>query len=133
MSWATPTMGAPVSAEEQRHRPSVNPLEAIRWGWRMAEELRHLPDAIAQWREGVELFLASARRMEAATASAEQLLAQVEASRLPEQVQRLQALSMELGRQAAGGSAALSEQMVSETQRNVEALTRMLMGAPPQE
>lgn len=99
----------------------------------MAEELRHLPDALVQWREGVELFLASARRMEAATASAEQLLAQVEASGLPEQVQRLQAISMELGRQAAGGGAALNEQMLSETRRNVEALTRMLMRAPPQE
>lgn len=122
-----------MSADDQRDRPGFDPLDPIRWSWRMAEELRQLPDAIAQWREGVALFLAAARRMEAATASAEELLAQVEASGLPEQLQRLQALSMELGRQAAGGGAALGEQMLDETRRNVETLTRMLMGVPPEE
>ena len=122
-----------MSADDQRDRPGFDPLDPIRWSWRMAEELRQLPDAIAQWREGVALFLAAARRMEAATASAEELLAQVEASGLPEQLQRLQALSRELGRQAAGGGAALGEQMLDETRRNVETLTRMLMGVPPEE
>lgn len=122
-----------MSANDQRDRPGFDPLDPIRWSWRMAEELRQLPDAITQWREGVALFLAAARRMEAATASAEELLAQVEASGLPEQLQRLQALSMELGRQAAGGGAALGEQMLDETRRNVETLTRMLMGVPPEE
>lgn len=122
-----------MNADHQRDRPSFDPVEAVRWGWRMADELRHLPDAMAQWREGVALFLAAARRMEAATASAEELLAQVEAAGLPEQVPRLQAISMELGRQAAGGGAPIGDQMLSETRRNVEALTRMLMGAPPEE
>jgi hypothetical protein len=40
---------------------------------------------------------------------------------------------MELGRQAAGGGAALGEQMLDETRRNVETLTRMLMSVPPEE
>lgn len=122
-----------MGADDERDRPTFDPVEAVRWGWRLAEELRHLPDAMAQWREGVTLFLAAARRMEAATASAEELLAQVEASGLPEQMQRLQALSLELGRQAAGGGAAFGEQMLSETRRNVEALTRMLMGTQPRD
>ncbi len=122
-----------MSADGQGGRPGFDPLDPIRWSWRMADELRQLPDAIAQWREGVALFLAAARRMEAATANAEEVLAQIEASGLPEQLQRLQAVSMELGRQAAGGRAALSEEMFTETRRNVEALTRMLMGTPPEE
>ncbi len=99
----------------------------------MADELRQLPDAIAQWREGAALLLSVARRLEAATASAEQMLAQIEASGLLEQIQRLQALSFELGRQAAGGSATIGEQMIDETRRNIEAMTRLLTGssAPP--
>jgi hypothetical protein len=122
-----------MSASDDGRRPPLDPFEAVRWGLRMADELRQLPDAIAQWREGVTLFLAAARRMEAATKGAEDLVAQVEASGLPEQLQRLQALSMELGRQAAGGGAAFGEQMLTETRRNVEALTRMLMGPPPEQ
>lgn len=123
-----------MSADGQGGRPGFDPRDPIRWIWRTAEELRQLPDAIAQWREGVALFLAAARRMEAATANAEEVLAQIEASGLPEQLLRLQAVSMELGRQAAGGGgAAFGEEMFTETRRNVEALTRVLMGTPPEE
>lgn len=96
----------------------------------MAEELRLLPEAIAQWREGVALFLAAARRLETATTSAEAVLAQIEASGLLEQLERLQALSLEIGRQTAGGSAAVGEQVLEETRRNMEAFARLFTGPP---
>lgn len=97
----------------------------------MADELRHLPDAIAQWREGVTLFLSVARRLEATTATAEQLLAQAEAAGFVEQLERLQALGVELSRQAAGSGATVGEHMIDETRRNIEAVTRLLSGPPP--
>lgn len=96
----------------------------------MADELRRLPDAIAQWREGVALFLAAARRLETTTSSAEALLAQIEDSGLLEQLERLQALSFEIGRQTAGGSAAVGEQVLEETRRNIEAFARLFTGQP---
>jgi hypothetical protein len=79
----------------------------------------------------VALFLGVARRLEAATSNAEQLLAQVEATGLVEQLQRLQALSAEFGRQAADGGATMGEQMVDETRRNIEAITRLFGTALP--
>jgi hypothetical protein len=115
--------------------PVLDPFAALQWSLRMADELRQLPEAIAQWREGVALFVGVARRLEAATSNAEQLLAQVEATGLVEQLQRMQALSVEFGRQAADGGATMGEQMVEETRRNIEAITR-LFGAslpPPQD
>lgn len=108
----------------------LDPVGLLQWGWRMAEEMRLLPEAIAQWREGVGLFLAAARRLETATTSAEAMLAQVEASGLLEQLERVQALSLEVGRQAAGGSAAVGEQMLDETRRNIEAFARLFAGPP---
>jgi hypothetical protein len=113
-------------------RPAPTPFDpfaVMRWGWRMADELSHLPEAIAQWREGVALFLAVARRLEAATGSAEDLLAQVEASGLTEQLGKLQALSFELGRQTAAGGTVVGEQVLDEARRNIEAFTRLF--APP--
>lgn len=110
--------------------PPFDPAAMLRWGWRMADELRRLPDAIAQWREGVALFLTVARRMEAATGSAEELLAQIEAAGLVEQLQRLQALSFEIGRHTAAGGSAVGEQLLDETRRNIEAFTRMFVPPP---
>lgn len=96
----------------------------------MADELRRLPDAIAQWREGVAMFHTVASRLESATTSAEDLLAQVEASGLLDQLERLQALSLEIGRHATVGGTAIGEQVLDETRRNIEAFTR-LFTAPP--
>lgn len=110
--------------------PLLDPFGVLRWGWRMTEELRQLPEAIAQWREGVALFLAAARRLEAVTGSAEELMAQIEASGLLEQLERLQALGLELTRQAAGGGAIVGEQVLDETRRNLEAFTRLFIGPP---
>lgn len=110
-----------------------DPLGALRWGQRMADELVRLPDAIAQWREGVAIFINVARRMEMVTASAEQLLEQIEASGVPEQLERLNRLGMELTREVAGGGAAVGEQMLDETRRNVAALTRLFAQAPPEQ
>jgi hypothetical protein len=116
---------------DQRGEPSLlDPFGLIHWGWRMADELRQLPDAIAQWREGVALFLAVARRLEVATASAEDLLAQVEASGVLEQLERLQVLSLEIGRRTAVGGTAIGEQVLGETRRNLEAFAR-LFSVPP--
>jgi hypothetical protein len=111
--------------------PPFDPLGVVRWGWRMAEELSQLPEAIAQWREGVALFLAVARRLEAATGSAEDLLAQIEALGLTEQFAKLQALSFEVGRQTATGGTAVGEQVLDEARRNIEAFTRLFV-PPPQ-
>jgi hypothetical protein len=117
---------------DQRGDPlPFNPVGVLRWGWRMAEELARLPDAIAQWREGVALFLAVARRLESTTSSAEELLAQVEASGLLEQLERLQALSLEIGRQAPVGGTAVGGQVLGETRRNIEAFARLFTGPPP--
>lgn len=111
--------------------PPFDPVGMLRWGWRMAEELAKLPDAIAQWREGVALFVAVARRMESATTSAEELLAQIEASGLLDQLERLQALSLEISRHATVGGTAIGEQVLDETRRNIEAFTRLFTGPPP--
>lgn len=111
--------------------PPFDPVGLLRWSWRMAEELRQLPDAIAQWREGVALFLAVARRLESATTSAEDLLAQVEASGLLDQLERLQALSLEIGRHATAGGTVTGEQVLDETRRNIEAFTRLFTAPPP--
>ena len=111
--------------------PPFDPVGLLRWGGRMAEELRQLPDAIAQWREGVALFLAVARRLESATTSAEDLLAQVEASGLLDQLERLQALSLEIGRHATAGGTVMGEQVLDETRRNIEAFTRLFTAPPP--
>lgn len=117
---------------DQHLRPwLLDPFAAVQWSMRMADELRQLPEAIAQWREGVALFLGVARRLEAATSSAEQLLAQAEAAGLVDQLQRLQALSVELGRQAADGGATIGEQMLDETRRNIEAVTRLFGASLP--
>jgi hypothetical protein len=117
---------------DQRGDPSpLDPIGLLRWGWRMAEELSQLPDAIAQWREGVALFLAVARRLESATSSAEALLAQVEASGLLDQLERLQALSLEIDRHATVGGAAMGEQVLDETRRNIEAFARLFTAPPP--
>jgi hypothetical protein len=110
--------------------PPFDPAAAVRWGQRMAQELVRLPDSIAQWREGVALFLSVARRMEAVTTAAEQLLAQVEASGVPEQLERLNRLWLEMGSAMTGGGATFGEQVIEETRRNVAALTR-LFGEPP--
>lgn len=118
-------------SEREPRSSAFDPIAALQWSMRMAEELRQLPDAIAQWREGVALFVGVARRLEAATSNAEQLLAQVEAAGLVEQLQRLQALSFELGRHTADGGATMGEQMVDETRRNIEAITRLFGGQPP--
>lgn len=118
-------------SEHEPRSSAFDPIAALQWSMRMADELRQLPDAIAQWREGVALFVGVARRLEAATSNAEQLLAQVEAAGLVEQLQRLQALSFEFGRQAADGGATIGEQMVDETRRNIEAITRLFGGPPP--
>ncbi|CAN5922125.1 hypothetical protein BH23ACT10_BH23ACT10_10930 [soil metagenome] len=61
--------------EHDQRPPGFDPLAALQWSVRMADELRQLPEAIAQWREGVALFVGVARRLEQATSSAEQLLA----------------------------------------------------------
>lgn len=111
--------------------PPFDPVGLLRWSWRMAEELRQLPDAIAQWREGVALFLAVARQLESATTSAEDLLAQVEASGLLDQLERLQALSLEIGRHATAGGTVTGEQVLDETRRNIEAFTRLFTAPPP--
>lgn len=111
--------------------PPLDPVGLLRWSWRMAEELRQLPDAIAQWREGVALFLAVARRLESATTSAEDLLAQVEASGLLDQLERLQALSLEIGRHATADGTVMGEQVLDETRRNIEAFTRLFTAPPP--
>lgn len=116
-------------SDRRAELPPFDPVSMLRWSWRMAEEFRQLPDVIAQWREGVTLFLAVARRLEAATSSAEAVLAQVEAAGLVEQLQRLQTLSYEIGRATAAGSSAMGEQWLEETRRNLEAFTRLFV--PP--
>jgi len=117
-------------SDQRGDPPPFDPVGVLRWGWRMAEELARLPDAIAQWREGVALFLAAARRLESTTSSAEHLLAQVEASGLLDQLERLQALSLEIGRHATVGDAAIGGQVLDETRRNIEAFAR-LFTVPP--
>jgi len=111
--------------------PLFDPMAALQWGRRMSEELVRLPDAIAQWREGVAIFVGVARRLEAVTASAEHLLDQIDASGVPEQLERLNRLGLELTREVAGGGAAVGEQMLDETRRNVAALTRLFAQRPP--
>jgi hypothetical protein len=108
-------------------------MGALRWGQRMAEELARLPDAIAQWREGVAIFVGVARRMEAVTASAEHLLEQIDASGVPEQLERLNRLGLALTREVTGGGATAGEQMLNETRRNVAALTRLFEPRPPEQ
>jgi len=111
--------------------PLFDPMAALQWGRRMTDELVRLPDAIAQWREGVAIFVGVARRLEAVTASAEHLLDQIDASGVPEQLERLNRLGLELTREVAGGGAAVGEQMLDETRRNVAALTRLFAQRPP--
>jgi hypothetical protein len=111
--------------------PLFDPMAALQWGRRMSEELVRLPDAIAQWREGVAIFVGVARRLEAVTASAEHLLDQIEASGVPEQLERLNRLGLELTREVTGGGTAIGEQMLDETRRNVAALTRLFAQRPP--
>ena len=111
--------------------PLFDPMAALQWGRRMSEELVRLPDAIAQWREGVAIFVGVARRLEAVTASAEHLLDQIEASGVPEQLESLNRLGLELTREVTGGGAAIGEQMLDETRRNVAALTRLFAQRPP--
>lgn len=118
-------------SDQRGDPPLFDPVAILRWGWRLGEELRQLPDAIAQWREGVALFLAVARRLESATTSAEDVLAQVEASGLLDQLERLQALSLEIGRHATTGGTAVGEQVLDETRRNIEAFTRLFTAPPP--
>jgi hypothetical protein len=110
--------------------PPFDPMGALRWGQRMAEELARLPDAIAQWREGVAIFVGVARRMEAVTASAEHLLEQIDASGVPEQLERLNRLGRDLTREVTSGGATVGEQMLNETRRNVAALTRLFEQRP---
>ena len=110
--------------------PPFDPMDAVRWGQRMAQELVRLPDSIAQWREGVAIFVGVARRLETVTAAAEQLLEQIDASGVPEQLERLNRLGLALTRDVASGGAAVGEQMLNDTVRNVTALTR-LFGQPP--
>lgn len=115
--------------------PPFDPVAALRWGRRMTEELVRLPDAIAQWREGVAIFVGVARRLETVTASAEHLLEQIDASGVPEQLERLNRLGLELTREMTremtGGGATVGEQMLDETRRNVAALTRLFAQRPP--
>jgi hypothetical protein len=111
--------------------PLFDPMAALQWGRRMSEELVRLPDAIAQWREGVAIFVGVARRLEAVTASAEHLLDQIEASGVPEQLERLNRLGLELTREVTAGGAGIGEQMLDETRRNVAALTRLFAQRPP--
>lgn len=118
-------------SDHDQRPPGFDPIAVLQWSLRMADELRQLPEAIAQWREGVALFVGVARRLEQTTSSAEQLVAQLEAAGLVEQLQRLQALSFEFGRQTADGGATIGEQVVDETRRNIEAITRMFSAPPP--
>lgn len=118
-------------SDQRGDPPLFDPVGLLRWGWRLGEELRQLPDAIAQWREGVALFLAVARRLESATTSAEDVLAQVEASGLLDQLERLQALSLEIGRHPTAGGTAVGDQVLDETRRNIEAFTRLFTAPPP--
>lgn len=113
--------------------PLFDPMAALQWGRRMSEELVRLPDAIAQWREGVAIFVGVARRLEAVTASAEHLLDQIEASGVPEQLERLNRLGLELTREVTAGGAGIGEQMLDETRRNVAALTRLFAQRPPRQ
>jgi len=119
------------AADDRPPPPPFDPAAAFRWGQRMASELIRLPDAIAQWREGVALFLSVARRMEAVTTTAEELIAQVEASGVPEQLERLNRLWLDMSRAVAGGGATIGGQVLEETRRNVAALTQ-LFGEPPE-
>lgn len=112
-------------------RPQFDPLNALRWGQRMVDELAALPDAIAQWREGVTVFLGVARRLERVTSSAEHLLEQIDASGVPEQLERLNRIGLELTRDLTGGGATVGEQVLNETRRNVAALTQLLAPQPP--
>jgi hypothetical protein len=118
-------------SDQRGDLPPFDPVGLLRWSVRLAEELRRLPDAIAQWREGVALFLAVARRLESTTTSAEDLLSQIEASGLLDQLERLQALSLEISRHATAGGTAIGEQVLDETRRNIEAFTRLFTAPPP--
>lgn len=118
-------------SDQRGDLPPFDPVGLLRWSVRMAEELRRLPDAIAQWREGVALFLAVARRLESATTSAEDLLSQIEASGLLDQLERLQALSLEISRHATADGTAIGEHVLDETRRNIEAFTRLFTAPPP--
>ena len=111
-------------------RPLFDPAAAVRWGQRMGQELIRLPDTMAQWREGVEIFLGVAQRMEAVTASAEQLLKQLHDAGLPEQAERLSKLWLDLTAAMASGGANLGEQVVEETRRNVAALVKLFAERP---
>lgn len=97
----------------------------------MVDELAALPDAIAQWRESVTVFLGVARRLERVTSSAEHLLEQIDASGVPEQLERLNRIGLELTRDVTGGGATVSEQVLNETRRNVAALTQLFAPQPP--
>jgi hypothetical protein len=110
--------------------PLFDPAAAVRWGQRMAQEVIRLPDAIAQWREGVAIFLGVAQRMEAVTATAEQLLKQLEDAGVPEQLDRLNRLWPYLTAAMTGGGATVGEQVVEETRRNVAALMKMFTERP---
>lgn len=112
-------------------RPQFDPLNALRWGQRMVDELAALPDAITQWRESVTIFLGVARRLERVTSSAEHLLEQIDASGVPEQLERLNRIGLELTRDLTGGGATVGEQVLNETRRNVAALTQLLAPQPP--
>ncbi|HSK90229.1 MAG TPA: hypothetical protein VK875_02845 [Euzebyales bacterium] len=117
--------------DADRPTPPLDPLAALRWGQRMADELIRLPDVIAQWREGVAIFVGVARRLEAVTVTAEQLLQQIDASGVPEQLERLNRLGRDLSREVAG-TATAGEQVLDETRRNVAALTRLFTQPPPE-
>lgn len=106
-------------------------MGVLRWGQRMVDELTLLPDAIGQWREGVNIFVGVARRLERVTASAEHLLEQIDASGVPEQLERLNRVGLELTRDLTGGGASVGEQVLSETKRNVAALTQLFAPQAP--
>jgi DNA-binding IclR family transcriptional regulator len=110
--------------------PPFDPATVVRWGQRMVQEVIRLPDSIAQWREGVAIFLTVAQRMEAVTATAEQLLKQLEDAGVPEQLDRLNRLWLDLTAAMTGGGATVGEQVVEETRRNVAALMKMFTERP---
>lgn len=118
-------------SQQQSTPTPFDPMGTLRWGQRMVDELAALPDAIAQWREGVAIFVGVARRLEHVTVSAERLLEQIEASGVPEQLERLNRLGLELTREFTGTGATAGEQMLNETRRNVAALTQLFAPRPP--
>jgi hypothetical protein len=105
--------------------PLFDPAAVMRWGQRLTQELVRLPDSIAQWREGVALFLDAARRMDAVTTAAEDLFAQIEASGVPEQIERLNRMWLDVSRTMASGGATVGEQVIEEARRSVTELGRL--------